>query len=88
MEAALIHDWLYSTKIVGRSVADKILKLKLEQDGAGWFRRHLIWLGVRAFGKYFGWPDTQEDINYMRGLYADLAVHGIETDKYQFPGQF
>jgi hypothetical protein len=88
MEAALIHDWLYSTKVVNRSIADRILKTKLKDDGADWLRRNLIWLGVRSFGWLFGWPDTKDDIDYMKGLYTELVTRNITPDKYQFPKEF
>lgn len=48
-KAAVIHDYLYATKSVSRSVADSIFKEALSEIEPGW-RAWAMWLGVRIGG--------------------------------------
>ena len=50
-EAAVIHDWLYTSKIVPRRVADAVLREAGKVSGVPAWRRWMIWAGVRAFGQ-------------------------------------
>jgi hypothetical protein len=48
--AAVIHDWIYTNKMVPRAVADAVLR---EASAVTWvprWCRDLMWAGVRAFG--------------------------------------
>ena len=49
-EAAVIHDWLYTSKITTRRVADAVLREAGKVSGVPAWRRWMIWAGVRAFG--------------------------------------
>jgi len=49
-EAAVIHDWLYTSKIVPRRTADAVLREAGKVSGVPAWRRWMIWAGVRAFG--------------------------------------
>ena len=49
-EAAVVHDFLYSTKRVSRSKADAVFLEAMETLGMSWWRRRLMWLGVRVGG--------------------------------------
>lgn len=49
-EAAVVHDYLYSTGIVSRETADAVLREASAVTGVPAWRRGLMWLGVRLFG--------------------------------------
>jgi hypothetical protein len=49
-EASVVHDWLYSTHVVPRSVADAVLREASAVSGVPAWRRTLMWAAVRAFG--------------------------------------
>lgn len=48
---AVIHDFLYSTGPVARSVADQVLLEAMELTEIPWAKRKLIYLGVRVGGE-------------------------------------
>ena len=50
-EASVIHDWLYTSKITTRRVADAVLREAGKVSGVPAWRRWMIWAGVRAFGQ-------------------------------------
>ena len=52
---AVVHDWLYSKEIASkgyftRRESDRILREAMEDEGIWWWRRWLMWLGVRIGG--------------------------------------
>jgi hypothetical protein len=49
-EAACVHDFLYSTHIVDREMADAVLREASAVTGVPAWRRGLMWAGVRLFG--------------------------------------
>lgn len=49
-EAAVVHDMLYTDKPVPRRVADAVLREASAVTGVPWWRRNLMWAGVRLFG--------------------------------------
>lgn len=49
-KAAVIHDWLYCSRIYPRSEADGIFHEALIYCGVGKFTAWTMWLGVRAGG--------------------------------------
>lgn len=54
-DAAVIHDWLYSTGELPRSVADIILRDAMRELGAGFVKASVVFLAVRCFGSsHFG----------------------------------
>lgn len=48
---AVIHDFLYSKRLVDRDIADKVLLEAMELTEIPWTKRKLIYLGVRVGGK-------------------------------------
>jgi hypothetical protein len=53
-EAAVVHDYLYSTQQVRRRMADAVLLEASRITGVPAWRRYMIWAGVRLFG-WFHW---------------------------------
>jgi hypothetical protein len=49
-EAAVIHDWIYTHKMVPRRIADGVLREASAVSGVSWWVRNLMWAGVRVFG--------------------------------------
>lgn len=49
-EAATVHDWLYTSHIVPRNVADAVLREASQVSGVPAWRRWPMWAGVRLFG--------------------------------------
>jgi hypothetical protein len=48
--AAVVHDYLYSTRKVSRKIADAVLLEASEVSGVPAWRRWLMWAGVRIGG--------------------------------------
>lgn len=48
--AAVVHDYLYSSRLVSRKVADAVLLEASEVSGVPAWRRWLMWAGVRVGG--------------------------------------
>jgi hypothetical protein len=48
--AAVVHDFLYTTKICNRATADAVFREAMAVTGQPWWRRQLMWAGVRLFG--------------------------------------
>lgn len=49
-EAAVVHDFLYSTHKVERKMADAVLREASAVTGVPAWRRWMMWAGVRCFG--------------------------------------
>lgn len=49
-EAACLHDWLYSARETDRAMADAILREASACTGVPWWRRTLMYWGVRVGG--------------------------------------
>ncbi|MFJ2992715.1 DUF1353 domain-containing protein [Pandoraea sp. NPDC087047] len=49
-EAAVVHDWLYTTKPVDRETADHVLREALSVTCVPAWRRWLMYWGGRLFG--------------------------------------
>ena len=49
-EAAVVHDYLYSTGIVSRSTADAVFLEAMAAMNVPSWRRVAMWIAVRAFG--------------------------------------
>lgn len=49
-EAAVVHDYLYTTHLVTRPMADAVLREASKVTGVPAWRRWPMWLGVRLFG--------------------------------------
>lgn len=48
--AAVVHDWLYSTKKLSRKEADKIFLRAMKELGVSLWKRYIMYFAVRAFG--------------------------------------
>jgi hypothetical protein len=48
--AATLHDYLYTQHLVSRRRADAIFEAAMIPLGISWWKRKLMWLGVRLFG--------------------------------------
>lgn len=70
--APVIHDWLYQEGRIGleditREDADRIFLEIMEEEGVWWWRRRLIWAGVRA-GGWLAWNKhrkAEEDPDFV-----------------------
>ena len=60
-EPATIHDWLYRQQITTRAQADAIFRdaMAVSHPPESWFRRWMMWAGVRAFGWIFWRSDRK-----------------------------
>lgn len=60
-KAATVHDYLYSTHIVCRRVADAVLREASKVSGVPGWRRWIMWAGVRVGGwTHWGTAATDE----------------------------
>jgi hypothetical protein len=60
-DAATVHDFLYSTHLVSRSMADAVLREASDVTAVPDWRRQLMWAGVRVFGwLYWGTAATSD----------------------------
>lgn len=50
-KAAVVHDFLYRTGAEARTVCDAIFDEAMEVSGTPAWRRKVMWLGVRLFGR-------------------------------------
>lgn len=58
--AAVVHDWLYSSRELPRDMADAVLREASQATGVPGWRRWLMWVGVRIGGSshYSPSPDA------------------------------
>lgn len=49
-EAAVLHDYLYQSKLLSREMSDAILREASAATGVPAWRRNMMWAGVRLFG--------------------------------------
>lgn len=49
-EAAVLHDWLYTTHAVDRKTADRVFLEAMQATGVPWWRRTMMYAAVRVFG--------------------------------------
>lgn len=57
--AAVVHDYLYSTQLVPRGVADAVLREASAVTGVPAWRRGMMWAAVRLFGGRY-WRECAE----------------------------
>jgi hypothetical protein len=58
-QAAVVHDFLYTSHLVDRATADAVLREASAITGVPVWKRWLMWTGVRAFGGSH-WGPTAE----------------------------
>jgi len=63
-KAAVIHDYLYAVRRTTRAEADAIFREAAEASGVGFFRRNLMYYGVRLGGK-LAW-ESKDDWNAIK----------------------
>lgn len=49
-KAAVVHDYLYRKSGVSRRQADMVFYEAMKATGQWWWRRAIMWVGLRAFG--------------------------------------
>lgn len=49
-KAAVVHDYLYREQCCSRRDADSVFEEAMRASGQPWWRRKLMWAGVRLFG--------------------------------------
>lgn len=57
--AAVVHDYLYNSRLVPRKVADEVLREASTATAVPAWRRWLMWSAVRLFGGFY-WRDCAE----------------------------
>jgi hypothetical protein len=60
-KAAVVHDYLYTTGAVPREVADAVLREASGVTGVPWWRRTLMYWGVRIGGASHYTPQSQAE---------------------------
>ena len=65
-EAAVVHDYLYTTKIVTRDMADAVLREAAGVQGVSAWRAWCIWAGVRIGGGAY-WDQQDNEPPYLPG---------------------
>lgn len=73
--AAVVHDYLYSTRLVSRAVADAVLREASAVSGVPWWRRGLMWAAVRVAGWRY-WRNGISRGEIGRGGAVDPSVNG------------
>lgn len=61
-QAAVVHDWLYTTHEYSKDMADKIFKWILLDIGISEDIAHKMYLAVKWFGKK-GWESSHKGVN-------------------------
>lgn len=51
-QAAVVHDWLYTTQTGPKDMADRIFKEAMEVLGVPRWKRNLMYMAVKCFGRY------------------------------------
>jgi len=69
---AVVHDWLYASGRIGdrpisRLEADRIFRDVMEEEGVSWWRRAMIYRGVRL-GGWLPWGRYRDDDEAPLGI--------------------
>ncbi len=76
-QPAVIHDWLYYSAIVSRKMADAVLFEAMGVINLSWWRRDLIFSGVRI-GGWHAWNEHRKVGDPLHGKFADSPdIKGI-----------
>jgi len=79
LEKALVHDWLYTAKVIDRHEADAYLVDGLQ--GFNFIQVGSIHKAVELFGER-AWKDTQEDRLYLQLLRQQIESDGRDLRTY------
>jgi len=72
-QAAVVHDWLYTTHEVARDVADAVLREASIASGVPAWRAWLMWAGVRVGGaSHFVAPATPQPAIVLSAVPASI----------------
>lgn len=75
-EAAVLHDWAYTTHFITRAQADSLFAEALEVGGEPGWRRGLMWAGVRV-GGWWAWESAgQRQPERVAGVIEALHPEG------------
>lgn len=60
--AALVHDGLYASEVLPRTVADQVFLELMKKEGVGYAKRYAMYWAVRAGGGYVWSKHTKEEV--------------------------
>jgi hypothetical protein len=81
LEAACIHDWLYTNKAVSRDIADATLRLYITINCRDKIKPAIVQKAVAMFGGG-SWKDSAADRTYLNQLRGDIVASGRSLAKY------
>ena len=83
IEAACIHDWLYTCRSVEREIADKTLVFYMRKSPSVKIRSWLVGAAVRTFGN-FAWQESLRDREYREHIFTSIIRRGKNPADYGF----
>lgn len=81
VRAAVVHDYLYTSGRESRAIADAVFREAMEATGVAWWRRWVMWVGVRLGGRshYTATPAGSPVASHPPGSESPVrAAHGFE----------
>lgn len=81
LEAACIHDWLYTVKTLPREIADKTLRMHIEINSKDRIKPELVRAAVGLCGG-FAWKDSPADRMYIDRLRDEITKTGRRPYAY------
>lgn len=79
--AAIVHDWLYWAQPCSRLQADNLLMIAMKETGMSWWRRQMVYRGVRIQGEAV-WQRNAEE--RAKGL-PRINPYGYVPDNLTWP---
>lgn len=76
--AAIVHDWLYSQQVVTRKTADLIFEEAMGVLGVPWWKRKLMYWGVRS-GGWVAWRGHAKRLAQVVALLMVVLASGCYT---------
>ena len=101
--AAIVHDWLYWAQPCSRLQADNLLMIAMKESGISWWRRQMVYRGVRMQGEAVWRRNAEErakglprinpygyvpDNLTWRQLRARMIREGVRDLPYVDPGLY
>lgn len=81
LPAAASHDWMFTSKIVSREVANETLEKLLLENGASKIKTGMIVKAVDTFSARY-WEDTHQDRLYVEALKQRIRQFGGDPHAY------